>query len=88
MDRTPRTRVRTPSTRPSGAGVPDRPVGNRLCARCPAYPMASFRHGALIKVEIRHMCGQLPQPQPVQDWLGAVDLNELRARHENGQTGY
>jgi hypothetical protein len=90
MERTTRTRNRTPSTRPSDAPAPVRPAGNRLCGNCPAWPEASFRHGELVRVEIvhYHWCGRPRALQPIRDWLGAVDLNELRRRHISGQTGY
>jgi hypothetical protein len=37
-------------------------------------------------VEIRHLCGRERELQQVQDWLGVLDLNEVRGRHANGQT--
>jgi hypothetical protein len=43
-----------------------------------------------VRVEIvhYHWCGRPRALQPIRDWLGAVDLNELRRRHISGQTGY
>jgi len=86
MERTSRTRTRTPSTPPPGRRAAPEPVGNRFCRYCPAYPLASFRYGQLVTVEIRHLCGRERELQQVQDWLGVLDLNEVRGRHANGQT--
>lgn len=87
MERPTKAGIRTPSTRSGGARTPTQLAGNRLCRHCPAYPVASFRHGELVSVLIVHQCGQPAQPQPVHDWRGAVDLNELRRRHAQGQHG-
>jgi hypothetical protein len=87
METTSKTRTRTRESRPEPPRAATGPAGNRFCGRCPAYPVASFRHGALVSVLIVHRCGRTAQPQPINDWLGAVDPNDLRRRHAQGQHG-
>ena len=48
------------------------PPPPRHCPVCPAWILASFRHGALVQVELHHRwgdpCHGLVETQPLSDW--------------------